>query len=122
VYKGTVFVDQTRNFTSDIVRDSLYTNYSTPLLQTFESKKLNDTIEQTLEFYPNDPRLGSPFGTGNNTFGISPGFKRMSAIGKSPVTKGQGSLPVRTTFDFDHSWGHLLLGSKAGVATNDGQW
>lgn len=41
---------------------------------------LNKAIEATLLLYPNDPALGSPFDTGNDTFGLDPEFKRMSAI------------------------------------------
>jgi acetylcholinesterase len=81
--KGTVFVDPTQNYTTDLVRNNLFTNFSTPFLETFEKNKLNRAVERILELYPDDPSLGSPFGTGNNTFGLSPGFKRISAISKS---------------------------------------
>ena len=33
-----------------------------------------------LELYPDVPALGSPFGTGNETFGLNSEFKRASAI------------------------------------------
>lgn len=32
------------------------------------------------QVYPNVPAQGSPFGTGNNTFGLSPVFKQAAAI------------------------------------------
>ena len=38
------------------------------------------TVEQLLGLYPEDPAQGSPFGTGNETFGLSPAFKRASAF------------------------------------------
>ena len=38
------------------------------------------TVEQLLELYSEDPAQGSPFGTGNETFGLSPAFKRASAF------------------------------------------
>ena len=33
-----------------------------------------------LTLYPDDPAVGSPFGTGNETFGLSSQFKRASAL------------------------------------------
>lgn len=37
-------------------------------------------VETILQLYPDDPALGSPFGTGNDTFGFSSQFKRASAV------------------------------------------
>ncbi|KAI0753756.1 extracellular triacylglycerol lipase precursor [Fomes fomentarius] len=37
-------------------------------------------VATLLELYPDDPTLGSPFGTGNETFGLSSTYKRASAI------------------------------------------
>ncbi|THV03013.1 esterase 1 [Dendrothele bispora CBS 962.96] len=78
--EGTAFADPSTNYTNDVVRDNLFKNLSTPFLQRSERSKLDQSIQEMLELYPNDPSLGSPFGTGNETFGLSPGFKRMSAI------------------------------------------
>ncbi|KAF5352273.1 hypothetical protein D9758_011977 [Tetrapyrgos nigripes] len=78
--EGTVFIDPTQNYTSDLIRANFVTNLSTPLLETTEKQKFDDAINKTLELYPEDPALGSPFGTGNDTFGVSPGFKRIAAI------------------------------------------
>ncbi|KAJ8456558.1 hypothetical protein ONZ45_g18676 [Pleurotus djamor] len=41
---------------------------------------LDRFAEQMLRLYPDIPALGSPFGTGNETFGLSSQFKRMSAL------------------------------------------
>ncbi|KAH9049183.1 esterase 1 [Lactarius hengduanensis] len=38
------------------------------------------SLDKLLSLYPDDPSAGSPFGTGNQTFGTGPGFKRGSAI------------------------------------------
>lgn len=38
------------------------------------------TVQSLLTLYPDSPALGSPFGTGNETFGLSPEFKQASAI------------------------------------------
>ena len=40
-------------------------------------------IEEILRLYPDIPSLGSPFRTGDNTFGLSSHFKRYAAICKS---------------------------------------
>ena len=37
-------------------------------------------IAEILQLYPDDPALGSPFGTGNETFGLNPEFKREAAV------------------------------------------
>lgn len=37
-------------------------------------------IDEILQLYPNDPALGAPFGTGNETFGLNPEFKRVAAV------------------------------------------
>ncbi|KAJ8523236.1 hypothetical protein ONZ45_g337 [Pleurotus djamor] len=41
---------------------------------------LDRFAEKLLRLYPDVPALGSPFGTGNETFGLSSQFKRMSAL------------------------------------------
>ena len=37
-------------------------------------------LDEILVLYSNDPSFGSPFGTGNETFGLSPEYKRLAAI------------------------------------------
>ncbi|KAH9895077.1 esterase 1 [Cubamyces lactineus] len=37
-------------------------------------------VSEILSLYPDDPALGSPYGTGNATFGLSPEYKRLAAI------------------------------------------
>ncbi|KAJ7216322.1 esterase 1 [Mycena pura] len=41
---------------------------------------LANAIGTLLELYPDDPALGCPFGTGNNTFGFSSEYKRAAAL------------------------------------------
>jgi hypothetical protein len=60
------------------IRATFIANLSHPALPT---SVLNQTISQILLLYPDDPALGSPFNTGNETFGLSPEFKRAAAIG-----------------------------------------
>ncbi|KIY53070.1 alpha/beta-hydrolase [Fistulina hepatica ATCC 64428] len=74
--EGTIFVQpQALNTTSDLLtfvqRDYVARNASFFSNQTSEA--------QLLELYPDDPALGSPYGTGNVTF-WGPEFKRGAAI------------------------------------------
>ena len=39
------------------------------------------SVQDILALYPDEPALGSPFGTGNETFGLHPGYKRISSLG-----------------------------------------
>ncbi|KAF5361669.1 hypothetical protein D9758_007282 [Tetrapyrgos nigripes] len=80
VDEGTVFVDPTQDYTTDLIRANLHKNFSTPDMDSSEQNQLDMAIETILQLYPDDPSLGSPFGTGDNTFGLSPGFKRISAF------------------------------------------
>ncbi|PBK58402.1 alpha/beta-hydrolase, partial [Armillaria solidipes] len=42
---------------------------------------LSDTIlDRLLGLYPDDPSLGSPYGTGNETFGLPVGWKRVASM------------------------------------------
>jgi len=41
---------------------------------------LKDKMGNMMSLYSDDPSLGSPFGTGNQTFGTGKGYKRASAI------------------------------------------
>ncbi|KAJ7742577.1 extracellular triacylglycerol lipase precursor [Mycena metata] len=45
------------------------------------ASKLESAVETVLGMYPDIPALGSPFNTGNNTFGLSSQYKRTAAIG-----------------------------------------
>ncbi|KAJ7059269.1 extracellular triacylglycerol lipase precursor [Mycena amicta] len=42
--------------------------------------RLQSSIDELFVLYPDDPSLGAPFGTGNETFGLSPEFKRGAAM------------------------------------------
>lgn len=58
------------------IRASIISSFSPPLVS---EALLQSTADKILELYPDDPALGSPFNTGNDTFGL-PGFKRAAAI------------------------------------------
>ncbi|KIJ52826.1 hypothetical protein M422DRAFT_155801, partial [Sphaerobolus stellatus SS14] len=60
------------------VRERTITNYTPPAIT---AQVLNTSADQLLALYPvGDPALGSPFNTGNETFGLSPVYKPASAI------------------------------------------
>ncbi|KAF8172960.1 extracellular triacylglycerol lipase precursor [Mycena galopus ATCC 62051] len=64
--------------------EELVERLTTMFTPAVSEANLNASIAELLVLYPDDPALGSPFGTGNQTFGLSPVFKRLNAI--NPVT------------------------------------
>ncbi|KAJ7750701.1 extracellular triacylglycerol lipase precursor [Mycena maculata] len=73
--EGTLFAPQTINSTQDI-EESLVSG-ATPSLSP---ETLGQSVSTLLELYPDIPALGAPFGTGNDTFGLSSQYKRAAAI------------------------------------------
>ncbi|PIL25854.1 hypothetical protein GSI_11607 [Ganoderma sinense ZZ0214-1] len=67
------------------------------------STQLEEDIETLLGLYPDDPTAGSPFGTGNETFGLGSEYKRMAALVGDVMTQA----PKR-------AW--IQAAAKAGVA------
>ncbi|KAF5325202.1 hypothetical protein D9619_009955 [Psilocybe cf. subviscida] len=74
--EGTIFTSTT-NLTTDGIRNSILASYSPPITS---EEVLQATADRLLELYPDDPALGSPFNTGNQTFGLPSGFKREAAL------------------------------------------
>lgn len=62
-----------------LVRAALTVTQS-PTVDGHTDAELQSAIDEILALYPNDPALGSPYGTGNETFGLSPQYKRLAAI------------------------------------------
>ena len=78
---GTLFVPNPyANLTTDTIVDALIKNFSTPLI---DSEVFSSSISKVVSLYPEDPAAGSPYGTGNETFGLHPGYKRIASLGKS---------------------------------------
>ena len=48
-------------------------------------RALKAALDKVLLLYPDDPSAGSPFGTGNQTFGTGSGFKREAALCTSSI-------------------------------------
>ncbi|KAJ7614302.1 Carboxylesterase family-domain-containing protein [Mycena polygramma] len=80
--EGTILVDPTVNSSAGIV-ESLLEQYS----PSVSPLTLNESIRTLLKLYPNIPSLGSPFGTGNETFGLNSQYKRATAIPWSNYTE-----------------------------------
>ena len=82
--EATLFAPQNINSVETIL--GFLTGFSPSLLTPFAQ---NATIERILQLYPDVPALGSPFNTGNNTFGLNSEYKRYNAI-----CKGIGHMAV----------------------------
>jgi len=79
---GTAFVSPYAavDWTREAIHSAIRTNFSPPLVPEDEWEQ---AITSLIDSYPfDDPSFGSPFNTGSNTFGLSPGYKIMSAISK----------------------------------------
>ena len=74
---GTLFTPRVGNLTTADIRAAIIVNYSPPLIYP---SVLQNTAEILLDLYPDVPALGSPFNTGNNTFGLPSGYKRYAAL------------------------------------------
>jgi hypothetical protein len=79
---GTFFTPQGVNSSTQISRSLI--SGSTPSDEG--AAALNVTVSKVLQLYPDIPAIGSPYGTGNDTFGLSSQYKRDAAIGESIQT------------------------------------
>ncbi|KAK0499036.1 extracellular triacylglycerol lipase precursor [Armillaria luteobubalina] len=73
--EGTLGLSTTTNFTDENIKDYLQTSYS-----VFPPYLSDAILDRLLELYPDDPSLGSPYGTGNETFGLPVGWKRVASM------------------------------------------
>ena len=74
--EGPLFTPQTIDSAAQI--EDVFTAMITPSVVSPE--KFAATLATALTLYPDIPELGSPFGTGNDTFGLSSQYKRYAAI------------------------------------------
>lgn len=81
---GTSFVPNPgANRTDADIRSALRANFTPPvppLGAAAGGAQLDAAIDRLFELYPDKPALGSPFGTGNETFGLPTAYKRVSAM------------------------------------------
>ncbi|KAG7445282.1 esterase 1 [Guyanagaster necrorhizus] len=73
--EGTLFLPTNRSYTDEDIKDYMTATYS-----PYPPYLSDDILDRLLELYPDDPSLGSPYGTGNETFGLPSGFKRVAAM------------------------------------------
>ncbi|KAF8993119.1 extracellular triacylglycerol lipase precursor [Hymenopellis radicata] len=71
--EGTSFVPPTLNLTEEEEKAFVVANFSPPGLP-------DKVVDRLFELYPDDPALGSPYNTGNETFGLAKSFKRMASL------------------------------------------
>lgn len=75
--EGTLFVPQDISVPEELL--DVLLSVDSPYPQQFSTQYLQD-IETLFGVYSEDPALGSPFGTGNETFGLDPLYKLTSAV------------------------------------------
>ncbi|KAI0251263.1 esterase 1 [Lactifluus subvellereus] len=90
--EGTSFIPQ--NFQVQDIVTWLNANF-TPSLYGSGGLKLG--LDDLISRYPNEPSAGSPFGTGNETFGTGPGYKRGAAILGDIIFQAQRRFWSQTT-------------------------
>lgn len=87
--EGTLFVPQDVTAPDQIT--SFLTQFTTPTTLV-SPLALAETLEGVLNLYADVPALGSPFGTGNNTFGLAPEYKRFAAIRECPTWRARACV------------------------------
>ncbi|KAF8918343.1 Alpha/Beta hydrolase protein [Mucidula mucida] len=95
--EGTLFVPPTINLTEEEEKALVVANFSPPGLP-------EQVVDRLFELYPDDPALGSPYNTGNETFGLANSFKRMASLSGDFSFQSQRRLLSQTA-------------AKAGVKT-----
>ncbi|KAJ3574887.1 hypothetical protein NP233_g1456 [Leucocoprinus birnbaumii] len=109
--EGTVFIPTTIN-SEAMIHEFIVANFSPPIVQPAALQKATDKL---LELYPDVPALGSPFNTGNDTFGLSSQFKRASAIQGDLVFTSQRRLWQQTAAKAGvATWGYLFTQPQPG--------
>lgn len=78
---------------------------------------MQELLEPIWEFYPPSPAAGSPFNTGNETFGLSPTYKRHAALVGDVLFQAPRRHFLRETpKDFgEPSWNFLYTEPKDGA-------
>ncbi|KAJ7766330.1 extracellular triacylglycerol lipase precursor [Mycena maculata] len=89
--EGTLFTPTTINSTQEIQES--FVTMSSPSISL---ATLQESVLALLQLYPDIPALGSPFNTGNDTFGLSPQYKRAAAIGTDLDFLSQRRLWIET--------------------------
>ncbi|KAK0224108.1 esterase 1 [Armillaria fumosa] len=71
--EGTGFCPPQLNYTNELLREILSANFSPPAVPP-------TIMDGLLALYPDNPVAGSPYNTGNETFGLAPLYKKCAAM------------------------------------------
>lgn len=83
---------------------------------------VEELLEPILAYYPPDPKVGSPFFTGPETFGLSSNYKRLSSfVGDILFQAPRRHFLRETPKDFgEDSWNYLYREPRAGAQARMG--
>ncbi|KAG7445244.1 esterase 1 [Guyanagaster necrorhizus] len=88
--EGTLFCPPELNYTNDLLRENLNANFSPPTVP-------RNVLDDFLALYPDDPSAGSPYNTGNETFGLAPLYKKCAALTSDLMFESQRRHWIQTT-------------------------
>jgi acetylcholinesterase len=71
---------QAKNMDANTMRTWIQTNFTPSMLPGGGEGALSKAIDAILALYPDVPALGSPYGTGNQTFGLDSNYKRFASF------------------------------------------
>ncbi|KAH7332661.1 Alpha/Beta hydrolase protein [Rhizoctonia solani] len=101
--EGTVFINQTTPQTDQNVTDWLLSQ----ALGLYFGISNATAVAALLKFYPSDPAAGSPYGTGNETWGLAAQYKRLASLAGNLIFKAGRRDHVRTaTKDGVNVWSY----------------
>ncbi|KAK1219396.1 hypothetical protein PQX77_017921 [Marasmius sp. AFHP31] len=105
-------MDANMDYGDQNLRLSILKNLSPP---DVSAQTLNDATDRILELYPDIPALGSPFNTGNETFGLPQGYKRWAAINGDVSFQSQRRLWQQTASNAGvKTYGYLFTQPQPG--------
>ncbi|ESK83717.1 extracellular triacylglycerol lipase precursor [Moniliophthora roreri MCA 2997] len=91
--EGTIFTPQNITGPEDTLRRLFDAFAPSPA----GDKALENAIAKVIDIYTDDPSVGSPFGTGNQTFGLNPEYKRYASILGDLIQNSERRLFARKT-------------------------
>ncbi|KAL1671468.1 Alpha/Beta hydrolase protein [Schizophyllum commune] len=76
--EGTCFIPELNaSFTTDYISDYLCANFTLP---PDDAAHARSALDEFIAMYPDDPSEGCPYNSGNDTFGLDPGYQRLTSI------------------------------------------
>ena len=108
---------------TNLATDAQVLEFLTEFDQPFStpSQKFQDDMQRLLQLYPDNPALGCPFGTGNETFGLSSQYKRAAAIiGDASIHATRRAWIQAATAAGVRTYGYLFADQNAVVDPKEG--